>query len=491
MTREELIERIQDIEWDDFEAKAARTTLPKSTWETVSAFSNTSGGWILLGVAQHEKKFEIEGVENGEKIESDFITTLRCKEKFNHIISVLAKKFDLDGKQVLAFFVPSSELKPIWFGNPKNTYIRTGSGDQQATDLEIAALYRDQAFGTQSEKTIDGTTIADLNIASFVSYRRYIQTFNPMFRANKYNDSHFCEYTGILRYGMLTYAGLLMFGNNDAVRQYVNNFWIDYIEIPGTSYSEAAVRFSYRLQELDNIWEAYEAIIQRLRLHVDAAPFTPRPDGFAPDDDSQLYALREGLVNMCSHADYFSPMHPTVRVFDNRITFQNPGKIVVDMKHLRDRYQSSPRNPTILKLFRYTKISDNAGYGMDKIYSWERLTGEKVDIETDVMCTNVTFWRPKIGTSVKRKEETIESITTPITTPVTTPKLKRNEGKIIRAKIIRIIKSSPTLSKAEIADLCGLKEEGVRYHIRKLRDDVGLHWEGNSRNGRWVWDNQS
>jgi ATP-dependent DNA helicase RecG len=137
---------------------------------------------------------------------------------------------------------------------------------------------------------------------------------------------------------------------------------------------------------------------------VDAAPFTPRPDGFAPDDESQLYALREGLVNMCSHADYFSPMHPTVRVFDNRISFQNPGKIVVDMEHLRDRYQSAPRNPSLLKLFRYTKISDNAGYGMDKIYSWERLTGEKVEIVTDVMYSEVTFWRPKIGTSIRRIE---------------------------------------------------------------------------------------
>lgn len=98
-------------------------------------------------------------------------------------------------------------------------------------------------------------------------------------------------------------------------------------------------------------------------------------------------------------------MHPTVRVFDNRISFQNPGKIVVDMVHLRDRYQSAPRNPSLLKLFRYTKISDNAGYGMDKIYSWERLTGEKVEVVTDVMCSEVTFWRPKIGTSIKRKED--------------------------------------------------------------------------------------
>ena len=151
MTREDLIARIQDIEWDDFEAKEARKALPKDIWDTVSAFSNTSGGWILCGVAQCGKKFEIQGVENGEKIESDFLTALRNKGKFNHVLSCTPKKIDVDGKLLLAFYLPSSDIKPIWYGSPKNTFIRSGSGDQRATDMEIAAMYRDQAFGTQSE----------------------------------------------------------------------------------------------------------------------------------------------------------------------------------------------------------------------------------------------------------------------------------------------------------------------------------------------------
>ena len=484
MTREELVAKIQDIEWDDFEAKEALRELPKSTWETVSAFSNTSGGWVLCGIAQRGEKFEIQGVDKGEKIENDFLTTIRNKDKFNHVLQCRPEKIYVDGKLILAFYIPSSEFKPIWFGAPKNTFIRNGSGDQRATDLEVAALYRDQAFGTKSEMTLEGRTMADLSAVSFASYRRYIQTFNPEFRANKFDNAEFCEYTGITRGGLLTYAGLLMLGQNEVVRKYVNNFWVDYLEIPGNSYSDAAVRFSYRLPELDNIWDCYEAIFQRLRLHVDAAPFTPRPDGFAPDDESQLYALREGLVNMCSHADYFSPMHPTVRVFDNRISFQNPGKIVVDMEHLRDRYQSAPRNPSLLKLFRYTKISDNAGYGMDKIYSWERLTGEKVEIVTDVMYSEVTFWRPKIGTSIRRKEKDSESSTAPKTAPKTAP----NGGLKMQDKVFRIIKSSPTINKAEIANLCGLTTRGVRYHIDKLRIERGLHWEGHSLNGRWKWD---
>ena len=103
MTREELIAKIQDIEWDDFEAKEALNELPKNMWDTVSAFSNTSGGWVLCGVAQKGKKFEILGVKNGEKIENDFLTTLRNKDKFNHIIQCRPDKITVDGKLVLAF----------------------------------------------------------------------------------------------------------------------------------------------------------------------------------------------------------------------------------------------------------------------------------------------------------------------------------------------------------------------------------------------------
>lgn len=50
MSKEELLQRLNDIEWDDFEVKEASGGLPKSMWETVSAFSNTAGGWIILGV---------------------------------------------------------------------------------------------------------------------------------------------------------------------------------------------------------------------------------------------------------------------------------------------------------------------------------------------------------------------------------------------------------------------------------------------------------
>ena len=391
MTKEELLQKLADIEWDDFECKAAKDRLPEDVWATVSAFSNTSGGWVVFGIRQVGKKFEIQGVNNGEKTESDFLNTLRGGQKFNMRLSAKRMKYNFDGKLVLAFFVPSSIVKPIYYGNPINTFIRTGSGDRRATETEIMAMMRDQAFGYKSEIVVEGTSVADLNKSSLETYRNHILNDNPLFPYKDLPDDQFCEKVGISKDGYLTIGGILMLGQRDVVQRHINNFWIDYLEIPGKSLADARVRYTYRMPEQDNIWESYQIILQRLRNYVDA-PYEARPDGVGMEDESQLYALREGLTNCCAHADYFSPMHPTIRVFADRIELQNPGRFMFPLSELRTQIHSIPRNPNIIKFFRYAKLGENAGYGIDKMLAWERLTKGKVEFASDLVSSTITYW---------------------------------------------------------------------------------------------------
>lgn len=59
------------------ECKRARKDVPHSLWDTYSAFANTDGGTILLGVDENleekdiSKRFRITGVEDAVKIRKD------------------------------------------------------------------------------------------------------------------------------------------------------------------------------------------------------------------------------------------------------------------------------------------------------------------------------------------------------------------------------------------------------------------------------------
>ena len=281
-------------------------------------------------------------------------------------------------------------VKPIYFNNPINTFIRTGSGDRRATESEVMAMMRDQAFGIKSEMTIDDTSFEDINKGSLQTYRNHISNSNPTFPYKDLPDEDFCDKINITKNGKLTYSGLLMLGKRDVVQNHFGNFWIDYLEIPATSMAEAKIRYTFRLQEHDNIWESYQLILQRLRNYCDN-PYVARPDGTGVEDETQLYALREGLTNLCAHADFFSPMHPTIRVFTDRIEMQNPGRFMFPLSELRTQIHSMPRNPSLIKFFRYAKLGENAGYGIDKMLKWEEERG-KVEFSSTIVSSTITFW---------------------------------------------------------------------------------------------------
>src|SRR3989338_4939779 len=100
MNKQELIEKLQDIEWEDFEVKEAQSEVPKSSWESVSAFSNTAGGWLVFGVKKSGKEYELLGIKNSEKISHEFLGVLRSGNKFNKKIISKAKKYLITGKNI-------------------------------------------------------------------------------------------------------------------------------------------------------------------------------------------------------------------------------------------------------------------------------------------------------------------------------------------------------------------------------------------------------
>lgn len=262
-------------------------------------------------------------------------------------------------------------------------------------------MFRNQSFGKKTEETIPDTNIEMLNLNTLKSYRYALSQTQNLVNLREVDDAEFCEQVNITRNGLLTYAGLLMFGKAPYVLRYVPTFCVDYIEIPGPTIQLAEVRYTYRIPEQDNIWEAVQIILRRFRTLVDA-PIHIKDDGFATTDESQYKVLREALANMVMHCDHFDSLRSCIRVYTDHIEFMNGGAFPLPVKDILGKIYSKLRNPTIAKLFRFVGIAENAGYGMKKLVSWERLTGTRPTIESERTIAVVSF---PLKSAIQRKTD--------------------------------------------------------------------------------------
>lgn len=68
-------------EWKDAEFKAASLELPKLALKTVSAFANTCGGRIVLGIIHKGEHFEVSRVGAPDKVQNDLLSVLHTGGK--------------------------------------------------------------------------------------------------------------------------------------------------------------------------------------------------------------------------------------------------------------------------------------------------------------------------------------------------------------------------------------------------------------------------
>jgi predicted HTH transcriptional regulator len=529
MTKTELIAKLDDLEWEDFEVKEAKAALPKSCWETVSAFSNTSGGWLVFGIKEIGNSYQIQGVTNAEKIEQDFLNTLRG-EKFNVFVATKQQRYTIDGKTVLAFYIPVSAQKPVYYNTQANTFIRRSSSDQKARKNEIDAFYRDQTFGTKTSELAPKTSRADIDTTSLKQYRDYMARFNPDVSYNRFDEDVFLSKLRILEDGQLTYAGLLFLGKRDSIENHFSDFRIDLLEIDGTSISKATSNYSFRLGEFENLWDYYFECFKRLKPEVDVA-FQLTDQGFGQELSPGLKAIREALVNMLMHADYFSPACSRIRIFTNHIEFYNPGGLPKPLEELKAKDLSLPRNPLITKLFRMVRLAENAGYGFDRIETnWkiynntepeydvsfdatilklatrsqketdkpseklrknfgvtlEKLRRELVNTELNkeliISILNINFndFLNHLDTDFSKTFEKLRS-----NFGVTSEKLRRGSSKNI-IQLLMLMESEGSISAEKASAILEVSSRTVETYIARLKELNIIKRQGSDKLGKWI-----
>jgi len=165
----------------------------------------------------------------------------------------------------------------------------------------------------------------------------------------------------------LTMAGLLMFGRDEAIRDALPGYHVDYRE---NLSDDPAVRWTDRLTAdgtwCANLFQFYLKTIQRLNADL-KLPFQLDWDLFRKGEAEVHEAIREALVNTLIHADYQGQGGIVVEKFSDAFQFANPGTLLVSVDQLLRGNVSECRNKSLQTMFMMIGAAEKAGSGVDKM----------------------------------------------------------------------------------------------------------------------------
>lgn len=359
------------------EAKKALGGLPHSLWETYSAFANTLGGILLLGVEERQDgSFLVHNLPEPQRMIDEFWSILCDTEQVNTNIlkQEQVRIVELDGKKIVAITVPRAERKdrPVYIGTDVYTgsYRRDGEGDYHCSREEVDNMLR-EAKGKSTRKVLEEFHMQDMEHETIERYRQRLRQQRPQHMWLKLPMKMFLKKIGAAGQGKdgnlhPTDAGLLMFGKQKEIKkkypcyalhyqeQQAGGIWIDVIISDTGTWS-------------GNLYDFFEKVSKKIIMGI-KLPYTGA-------ETPVHKAIREVLVNCLVNADYEAKQGVLVQKAGSRLIFENPGTFGVDHEQAVQGGVSSPRNPDLVKMFHLINIGNGEGKGLAHIYSLWRKQG--------------------------------------------------------------------------------------------------------------------
>ena len=385
---------IKDRETAEIEYKSAKGGFPKSFWETYSAFANTHGGTIVLGVKEKDGLFSLNSLTDDDldKLQKDFWSGVHNKNTIN---ACLLKNDDvevgeIEGHKVILFHVPQAQRdqRPIHCTQDafNGTFRRNYEGDYLCGNAEVRRMFADADITRPADgRILKNYSWDDIDIPSFEQYRRLFATAKPSHPWHTLSNDELMRKLGGYRKDRetgeegFTLAGILMFGKYDSIKDQTcaPNFFPDYKEIPADTTSTRWIDRVYP----DGSWEAnlfqfYRRVLPKLQ-QVIPTPF--RLEGNQRKDETPAHeSLREAFANLCVHADYSEESSLLVYRYPHRIVFSNPGVMLISKQQYYQGGESVCRNTSLQQMFMMIGSAEKAGSGVDKILKgWETLNWKR------------------------------------------------------------------------------------------------------------------
>ncbi len=463
----------------NFEAKRCSDKLPKDFWPTYSAFANTFGGTIVLGLSEDpadKRKLIATGVENPDSVVDDLWSLLNnpIKVNVNLLLNDDISVEKVDGVDVIVVTVPRAERqrRPVYINGSMNsgTYRRNGQGDYLCSMAEISEMLRDARDDSMDSSLCTRALLRDLDSKAVGAYRNMLSSRMPAHRWNKESNEEFLRLIGAADFddaGELrpTIAGILMFGSDYMITRELPRYFLDYVEYEdGDEWSD---RLTTDTGEWSgNLFDFYTYVSDRLGWGA-RRPFDL--DGVVRVDDSDfLKAEREAVLNAIVHADYNGSGGVRVELRRDSLAVRNPGTFRIPISLAERGGHSDPRNRNVMKMFMLVGLVDRAGSGMHRM------------IRT---CIEQGLEAPSFTESVD--PATVE-VRMQIVRGASKPPTHDPAVGVTGARVIEYLRTNPDATMSEIATAMNTSPSTISRRIRELKEAGVLVREGSRNKGRWA-----
>lgn len=443
------------------EAKKALGGLPRSIWETYSAFANTLGGIILLGVEEYkDKTLHTVDLPNPEGLVKEFWETINnpSKASVNLLSSKQVRIETVNGDHIIVIEVPRAHRcdQPVFVdNNPKSgTYRRDGEGDHHCTAEELQAMYRDASIYTQDMTVLENMDNSVFCMESVQRYRQCMERSHPHHIWENLDNPSFLLQLGAICIGAddqthPTAAGLLMFGYEQEILREYPDYFLDYHEEPSDASQSAEHFVSSSGDWSGNVFDFFTHVSSKLAHSLDTqlkAQDTPIHKGVC-----------EALANCLINADYYERAGLVIVKKNDQITMSNPGDFRIELDAARSGGMSDPRNSILMKMFSLINVSEQTGSGIPNIlYIWKQQGWSKPTILQAFAPNRVTLFLPLTNKSELSDEPECSAASTQM------------NASAIQGMIIAYLTDHAKASCAELADLLDLNPVRVSMVLQKM-----------------------
>ena len=432
---------MSNIETDRIEYKEQLTDNINSLEKPVIAFLNSKGGTLYFGINDDGEAVGIANEDMAQQAIANRISDV-IRPATGGLIDISTEK--REGKTIIAVNVAMGFYTPYYLDKqgrtPRGCFYRLGSTSREMPEDMIERIMVGRHL-----PSLVGMQASNQDLA-FRQLKIFYESKNLPLSDNFGTTLSF--YTGDGKYNRLAD----MFADENAVSIRVAKWnGVDKSELIqneefGRKCLLTAMEAVTNRLNAENITMARKAIPQRIEKNY-------------IDKD----ILKEAIINAFAHNDYTGSNTPIFEIYDDRFEITTYGDLLAWISE--DEFfagTSRPRNPEIMNIFQNMGYVERLGSGIPNIV--KAFGREAFNFSRSVTRISLKFDKSMAESKVESKAES------------------KVESKV---EILKLMKSNPAITVAELAKALGLSEGGIEKNIRQLRTDNKVARTGSTKKGRW------